>query len=159
MQAIKRVLVASMLVGAAACGGDRTPPLQQNARPADVAWLDSLISQPATASPTELGMAAAKDSSEQAVNAPAKTEEKPATTSSSTSHRHRSSSGTRRHSSSSGSGTYAARQGHVVTRRHTQRDAAIGAGAGAVIGVATGGRHRVRNGVIGAVVGGGSRCV
>ena len=41
----------------------------------------------------------------------------------------------------------------MVTRRHTARDAAIGAGAGAVIGVATGGRHRVRNGAVGAVIG------
>jgi hypothetical protein len=154
MQGIKRVVVASMLIGAAACG-DRTPPLQQNARPNDVAWVDSLITQP-TASPTELGFMA-RDSSDQAVTAPAKAIEKPAATSSRTT-RHRS-SGARRSSGSSGSSGSTARQGRVVTRRHTTRDAAIGAGAGAVIGAATGGRHRVRNAAVGAVLGGAAGAV
>jgi hypothetical protein len=149
-----------MLVGAAACG-DRTPPLQQTARPANVAWIDSLISQPTPASPMELGLAAQTDSSTQAVKAPEKTEEKPSTSSSTRRHRSSSSSsGARRSSSSGSSGTYSAPQGRVVTRRNTTRDAAIGAGAGAVIGAVAGGRrHRVRGAVVGAVVGGAAGAV
>lgn len=161
MRLIKHALVVTALAGAAACGGDRTPPLQQAARPADVAWIDSLIAQPApglaTASATELGLAA-KDSAEEQVEAPVVTEPKRSTTSSSS----RRSSTSSRRSSSGGSGTYSApaRQGRVVVQRNTTRDAAIGAGAGAVIGAVAGGRrHRVRNAVVGAVVGGAAGAV
>jgi len=52
---------------------------------------------------------------------------------------------------STSSGTRSA--GRVVTVKHTQRDAAIGAVAGAIIGAGTS-RNKVKGGVIGAAVGG-----
>ena len=152
----------SAFAAVAACG-DRTPPLQQVARPAEVSWVDSLIAQPqATASAAELGLAAA-DSSAQAVEAPVK--EEPKVTRRSSSPRRSSSgssSGSSSRASSGSSGTYSAPapQGRVVVRRNTTRDAAIGAGAGAVIGAVAGGRrHRVRNAAVGAIVGGAAGAV
>src|SRR5258708_12405029 len=66
----------------------------------------------------------------------------------------------RRRSTSSGSsssGTTTTASGEVVVK-HTQRDAAIGAAAGAVIG-ATPSRDKVKGGLIGAAVGGLLGCV
>jgi hypothetical protein len=63
----------------------------------------------------------------------------------------------RRSSGSSGtsrasSGTYYPAQTRTTVEKHTQRDAAIGAAAGAVIG-ATASRNKVKGGLIGAAAG------
>lgn len=63
----------------------------------------------------------------------------------------RSSSGSRGSYSSSGSATASAPR--TVTQKHTKRDAAIGAAAGAVIGATTS-RDKVKGGIIGAAAGG-----
>ena len=63
--------------------------------------------------------------------------------------RHRTASSGR--SSGSDGGTYSAPRGEV-TEKHTNRDAAIGAAAGAVIGGAS--THSVKGGIIGAAAGG-----
>ena len=66
-------------------------------------------------------------------------------------HRSTSSSGTR--SSSSNSGSVATSSGHTEVVKHTNRDAAIGAAAGAIIGATTSG-NKVKGGIIGAAAGG-----
>jgi hypothetical protein len=74
------------------------------------------------------------------------------TTTSSTARRATSSSsGTRRTTGSSGG--QVASQPREVTVKHTKRDAAIGAAAGAVIGATTS-RDKVKGGIIGAAAGG-----
>ncbi len=64
---------------------------------------------------------------------------------------------TARRSSSGSSGTYrssgTATAPRTVTEKHTNRDAAIGAAAGAVIGATTS-RNKVKGGIIGAAAGG-----
>jgi len=65
----------------------------------------------------------------------------------------RASSGSSGSSSGSSSSGTVASQPHTVTEKHTQRDAAIGAGAGAVIG-AVSSKNKVKGGLIGAAVGG-----
>jgi hypothetical protein len=57
------------------------------------------------------------------------------------------------HAYSGSSGTYQAPQPSTHTQRNTGRDAAIGAGAGAIIGAATS-RDKLKGGVIGAAAGG-----
>jgi outer membrane lipoprotein SlyB len=158
MRVLKTAMILSTLAAVAACGRDAQPaPPQQH-----LTWLDSLMTQPAqpvaAATPTELNQALVTDSvAPQAlvtaapVKAPARTSSRPRSTT-----RHRS---TARRSSSGSSGTYASSSGTYQprTRRvtHKTRDAAIGAGAGAVIGAVAGGRHhRVRGAVVGGVLGG-----
>jgi hypothetical protein len=65
---------------------------------------------------------------------------------------HSSASGEVAHSAPSSSGTVAHSSGTVV-EKHTQRDAAIGAVAGGVLGATTS-RNKVKGGIIGAAVGG-----
>lgn len=159
MRVLKMSLVLSSLVAAAAC--------QQNQKAAPdntLSWLDSLSTQPpAVASATELGTQALAQPVVQPVadEKPTMAALKPAAAHTTTRHtstatHHRST----RRSSSGSSGTYASSAGtyrapRVTTVKHTQRDAAIGAGVGAVAGaVAGGGRHRVRGAVIGGVLGG-----
>jgi hypothetical protein len=69
---------------------------------------------------------------------------------------------TRRRSTSTGRTTTASagdvdvgtrREGRVITKKNTRRDAAIGAAAGAVIGAATS-RNKVKGAVVGGVAGG-----
>jgi len=63
-------------------------------------------------------------------------------------------SGTARHSTSSGGSVESApAPTHTVTQRNTNRDAAIGAAAGAIIGATTS-RNKVKGGIIGAAAGG-----
>lgn len=160
MRVLKIGLVLSTVVAISAC------ERQSEAASTDLTWLDSLDIQnaPATAvapmalSPAELGLLATSHP-EAAPAAPAasKVEARAERSTSSKSSR-RSTSAAR--SSRRSSGTYASsgsvqRQPRVVTVKHTKRDAAIGAGAGAVIGAVAGGpRHRVKGAVIGAAVGG-----
>jgi len=154
MRVLKIALVMSPLMVIAACGRDEQPTLER-----DLAWLDSLAAQPAApvqpvASPLELSALAVH------APAPAKEEAAPAEAEEErpVSRPRRSSSRRSSVGRSSSSGTYAsapARQPRVVEKKHTVRDAAIGAGVGAVAGAVIGGRrHRVRGAVIGGVVGG-----
>jgi hypothetical protein len=156
MRFLKTSIVLATLGAAAACGRDAKPAQQQN-----LAWLDSLSTAPATAAtPVELGQTALAQPAAPTVAAPAVEKAAPAkttTTHHSTTH-HRAA---RHHSYSSSRGTYASTgsygtyQSHTYTVKHTRRDAAIGAGAGAVLGaVAGGGHHRVRGAIVGGVLGG-----
>ena len=158
MRVLKMAVIVSTLVGAAACSRDAQPAADQQRQ---LTWLDSLMTQPAqptaAASALELNQAPAPQPA--APLAVAQVEEKPAAAAparrSSSTHR----SSTSRRSRSSSSGTYASapvyRQPRVTEVKHTRRDAAIGAGTGAVIGaVAGGGRHRVRGAIVGGVLGG-----
>ena len=153
MRVLKMAAIVSTLVGAAACSRDAKPAVPAQTQ---LTWLDSLMTQPAAAaSAVELNQAPAPQPAAQPL-AVAQVEEKPATTTPRRSTARRSSSRAR----SSSSGTYASsgpvyRQPRVVERKHTVRDAAIGAGTGAVIGAVAGGsRHRVRGAVVGGVLGG-----
>jgi hypothetical protein len=156
MRVLKMAVIASTLLGAAACGREpKAAQPQQN-----LTWLDSMMTQPAqpvaAATPVELNQAPIPDAA--APQALASVAEKPSHTATTTHH----TSTARRHTAhrrSSSSGTYASAGTYQAPRtrtvKHTQRDAAIGAGAGAVIGaVAGGGHHRVRGAVLGGVLGG-----
>jgi len=177
MRVLKAAVVMSLLVGASACGRDAEP--RAAARSSDLTWLDSLgvsdapvrAAAPAAASATELGLAAS-DSAAKSLVATAPAREPEAKKAESTTRRTATRRGTssRRRSSGSSSGSYAGNGGYessgtyraptAVVKRNTRRDAAIGAGAGAVIGAVAGGRnHRVRGAVIGAVAGGAAGAV
>ena len=158
MRVLKLAVSVSTRVGAAACSRDAQPAAEQQRQ---LTWLDSLMTQPAqpvaAASALELNQAPAPQAA--APLAVAQVEEKPAAAAP----ERRSSSprrSTARRSRTSSSGTYASsapvyRQPRVVEKKHTVRDAAIGAGAGAVIGAVAGGRrHRVRGAIVGGVLGG-----
>lgn len=164
MRVLKTVLVLSTLVGAAACNEQPKPQTE------NLAWLDSLDlrtppAQQAVVSPVELGTAATPEPAPQPVVTPVATEkastarEHRTTTHRSSTHRSSRRSSGARHRSSGSYGDYSGsgevyRAPRTVTVKHTKRDAAIGAGAGAVIGaVAGGGRHRVKGAVIGAAAG------
>jgi hypothetical protein len=164
------VLAVSSLVGVAACGSGESA---NKSLESDLAWLDSVSVAPNTpvqpqyATPVELTTVAAPVGGFTAVDPKsAMVEEKPAVSETrsrrSSSSRSRGSSASRR-SSGSSSGTYAstpARQPRIVTKRNTVRDAAIGVGAGAVVGAVAGGRkHRVRGALIGAGVGGAAGAI
>ena len=159
MRVLKMAVIVSTLVGAAACSRDAQPAADQQRQ---LTWLDSLMTQPAqpvaAASAVELNQAPAPQPA--APLAVAQVEEKPAAAAPRRTSTPRRSSGSARRSRTSSSGTYASsapvyRQPRVVEKKHTVRDAAIGAGAGAVIGAVAGGRrHRVRGAIVGGVLGG-----
>ncbi|HYH79337.1 MAG TPA: YMGG-like glycine zipper-containing protein [Longimicrobium sp.] len=163
MRVVKFAVILSTIVGTAACQRDAQPAPPQQAQ---LTWLDSLMTQPAqpvvAATAMELNQAplAIPAAAPVAETKVAETKSTASTTRRSSSPRRSSRASTSRRSSS-GSGTYASsgsgtyRQPRVVERKHTVRDAAIGAGAGAVIGAVAGGRkHRVRGAVVGGVLGG-----
>jgi hypothetical protein len=141
----KSLLLIPVALLAAACGDDVPRPDDRD----DLAWLDTLSITP-VASPLESGFIEEEEPVDEAPQ--------PRAASTRT-----SSSNTPRASRSSSSGVYNApapvRQGRVVTERHTVRDAAIGAGAGAVIGAVAGGsgnrtKGAIIGGAAGAVIGG-----
>ncbi len=171
MRVLKMVLAVSSVVGVAACGSGESA---NKSLESDLAWLDSVSVapnapvQPQYATPVELTTVAAPVGGFTPVDPKsAMVEEKPAPAASETRSRRSSSSRSRGSSasrrSSGGSGTYAstpARQPRIVTKRNTVRDAAIGVGAGAVVGAVAGGRrHRVRGALIGAGVGGAAGAI
>lgn len=152
MRLIKIAFAMSAMIATAACGGEAEPRAA-----ADLAWLDSLtLAVPApvdtaVASPMELGLVE-EAAPALVASAPAA---KAAKSSSRASEPRRSSASRRSSSGGSYSAPAPARQPRVVTVKHTKRDAAIGAVAGATIGAVAGGsKHRIRNAAIGAVVGG-----
>ncbi|HEV7590918.1 MAG TPA: YMGG-like glycine zipper-containing protein [Longimicrobium sp.] len=160
MRVLKMAMIMSTLVGAAACSREAQPAAE---RQRQLTWLDSLMTQPAqqpVAAASALELNQAPTAQPAAPLAVAQVEEKPAAAAPArrASSTHHSSTSGRRHRSSS-SGTYASapvyRQPRVATVKHTRRDAAIGAGTGAVLGaIAGGGRHRVRGAIVGGVLGG-----
>ncbi|HEU4454008.1 MAG TPA: YMGG-like glycine zipper-containing protein [Longimicrobium sp.] len=170
MRVLKMVLAVSSVVGVAACGGGETAAKSLES---DLAWLDSVSVAPAApvqpqiATPVELTTVTAPTGGFTAANPKAAmVEEKPAVATETRSRRSSSSRSrgtSARRSSGGSSGTYAstpARQPRIVTKRNTVRDAAIGAGAGAVIGAVAGGRrNRVKGALIGAGVGGAAGAV
>jgi hypothetical protein len=134
----KSLLLIPAALLATACGDEVPRPDDRD----DLAWLDTLSITP-VASPLESGFLEEEPVAEA-----------PAARATST----RASSSAPRASRSSSSGVYNApapvRQGRVVTERHTVRDAAIGAGAGAVIGaVAAGSGNRTKGAIIGGAAG------
>lgn len=143
MRTFKRLAILPALAVLAACGPDES---KQNA---DLSFLDDLelaVSAPdSTAlSPDELGLKLVEDE-EKAPAAPVKA-------ASSTSSR---SSASRQSSGSSSQASAPAPRARVETVKHTKRDAAIGAGTGAVLGAVVAGRgERVQGAAIGAVLGG-----
>lgn len=166
MRVLKIALVVSSVVGMAAC--------QQQAKAVDLsvgedlAFLDSLalgtaapVAPQTFVSPVELGQNALVEENEVVEAAPAKAAAAPvkkstSTAKKSTSTRKKSSSA--RRSSGSRSGTYSAstvaREPRVITKKNTNRDAAIGAAGGAVIGAVVGGKqNRVKGAIVGAALG------
>ena len=132
MRIISLLLVPAVLF-AAACGDDVPRPDDRD----DLAWLDTLSITP-VASPLESGFV----------------EEEPAAAAPKATSARRTSSSTASRSSSQGVYNAPVRAPRTVTERHTVRDAAIGAGAGAVIGaVVAGGGNRTKGAIIGGAAG------
>lgn len=132
------LLAIPVLLLATAC--DRQVPTPDAVDP--LGYLDTVSYplQPAVASALETGLDKAPAAETQA--APARTSTPRSTP------RPRATSSTRSTAST------APRPVQTETVRHTARDAAIGAGAGAVIGAVAGGkRHRVKGAIIGASAG------
>ena len=142
---IKSLFLAPALVLAAACSKDK---------PADAALSNDLtLAAQAQKTATLDSISAAERTRAAAAAAPVaapvalRTGSTP-THHTSTVHRRARSSGS--YSGSSGGTVYS--EPRTVTEKHTNRDAAIGAAAGAVIGGAT--SHSVKGGLIGAAAGG-----
>jgi hypothetical protein len=150
---IKSIILAPALVLAAACSKDKPADPSLNAdlglaAQANTARMDSISAAERTATATAPAPAPVTS----APAKPAATTTPHRTTSTTT---HRASSGTSsgtRSSGSSSAGTTASAP-RTETVKNTKRDAAIGAGAGAIIGAATS-RDKLKGGVIGAAAGG-----
>lgn len=147
---IKSIILAPALVLGAACTKDKPADPSLNAdlglaAQANTARMDSISAaeRAATAAaPAPAVVAPARTTT------PAKASTSPRHTASTT---HRASSGSGR--ASSGSGTASApSEPRTVTQKNTKRDAAIGAGAGAIIGAATS-HDKLKGAVIGGAAG------
>ena len=146
MRRTNRIVIVAVAMLAAACGRNSSPAVDDGLKN-DLALASQ--AQPYNAqqvvSPAEAGYAArqqlAPTSQARRATAPVRR--------TSTARR---SSGASRSSSGSG-GYYPAPAPPEVIVKHTQRDAAIGAVAGAVIGATTS-RNKVKGGIIGAAAGG-----
>ena len=141
---VKTLIIAPALVLAAACSKDKpadatlSNDLTLAAQARQTATLDSITAAERTKA---AAVAAAPVAAAPALRASAPTH------TSTVHHRRTASSG-----SGSNGGTYSSAPRGEVTEKHTNRDAAIGAAAGAVIGGAT--THSVKGGIIGAAAGG-----
>jgi hypothetical protein len=146
MRQMKWMFVVPVAVLAVACGRNSSPAID-DALKNDLALASQ--AQPYNAqqfvSPTEGGYAA------QQQNAAPRTIQTAARQTASAPARRTSTA--RRSSGSSGSGGYYPAPAPTTTVKHTNRDAAIGAAAGAIIGATTS-RDKVKGGLIGAGVGG-----
>jgi hypothetical protein len=147
---IKSIILAPALVLAAACSKDKPADPSLNAdlglaAQANTARMDSISAAERTA-------AAAAPAPVAATPTKATTTTPRRTTSTTT---RRASSGSSSGTSSSGSSSAGTTTSapRTVTVKNTKRDAAIGAGAGAIIGAATS-RDKLKGGVIGAAAGG-----
>jgi hypothetical protein len=155
MRLFKNVAVLPLLIVAAACG--REPA--QTAAP-DLSFLRELelaVSAPqgeAVISPLELRASAGEEQRVEAAPQPAAQPRAAAP---------RPAQSTARRTTSSGSSAASAPSapvGRTVEVKNTRRDAAIGAGAGAVLGaVVAGPDRRVRGAVIGGAVGGATGAI
>lgn len=147
MRKLTLLMLAPMAVLAMACGRKGGPAID-DALKSDLALASQV--QPAnmaSISPTEAGYAAQQQYAPRATPAAVRRTSAPARRTSSSTR----SSGTR---SSAGSGGYYPAPAPATTvEKHTGRDAAIGAAAGAVIGATTS-RDKVKGGLIGAAAGG-----
>ena len=146
MRAMRNILMLPTLVLLAACGGQDVPRPDDRD---DLAWLDTMSREPAAfASAIETGLAEEEEIEEEEV-APRRAAES-STPRTSTA---------RRASAPVYSAPAPVRQPRVVVERNTKRDAAIGAGAGAVLGAVVAGKGNRTKGAIlggaaGAVIGG-----
>lgn len=146
MRKLTWLMLVPVAALAAACGRSRGPALD-DALKSDLALASQAqIGNPTAISPAEAGYAPQSQyAASRAAQPVARRTSAPARRTSSTSR----SSGSR---SSSGGGYYPA-PAPTTIEKHTGRDAAIGAAAGAVIG-ATSSRDKVKGGLIGAAAGG-----
>ena len=143
---VKVLFVAPAFAFAAACSKDK---------PADTALSNDLTLAAQARQTATLDSITAAERARAAMPAPALRTGNTAPAHATTTHRSTSAS-ERRHSSggysnSGGSGT--ASEPRTVTEKNTNRDAAIGAAAGAIIGATTS-RDKVKGGLIGAAAGG-----
>lgn len=147
---IKTLFIAPAFVLAAACSKDKpadatlSNDLTLAAQARQTATLDSV----SAAERTKAAAVAAAPVA--AVPAPALRASAPVHHASSVRHHRSGSSGSSGGGGSSGRTVYSERG--TVTEKHTNRDAAIGAAAGAIIGGAS--SHSVKGGIIGAAAGG-----
>jgi uncharacterized protein YcfJ len=136
MKSLRALILVPALMVAAACGRDE---------PAVDAALDSdlrLAGQAAPGMDSISLMEQQRAQSQLVTTAPRRTSVAPA---------RRTTSAPRRTTTSTASAPAPARQTTVV--KHTKRDAAIGAAAGAVIGASTS-KNKIKGGLIGAAIGG-----
>jgi len=146
MRNLTWLMIAPVAVVAVACGRNSSTKLD-DALKSDLA-LASQMQPTNPISPTEAGYAPQQNlAAARATPAAARRTSAPARRTSSSSR----SSGTR--SSGSSGGYYPSAQPPETVEKHTGRDAAIGAAAGAVLGATTA-RDKVKGGLIGAAVGG-----
>jgi cobalamin biosynthesis Mg chelatase CobN len=146
---IKSIILAPALVLGAACSNDKPADPSLNAdlglaAQANTARMDSISAAERTAAAAAPAPAAP---------AKAATTTAPRRTTSTTTRRASSGSSSGTSSSGSSSAGTTASEPRTVTVKNTKRDAAIGAGAGAIIGAATS-RDKLKGGVIGAAAGG-----
>lgn len=146
MRKLTWLMIAPVAVVAVACGRNSSPKLD-DALKSDLA-LASQMQPTNPISPTEAGYAPQQQQyAARATPAVARRTSSPARRTSSSSR----SSGVSR--SSGNGGYYPAQDPPETVEKHTGRDAAIGAAAGAVLGATTA-RDKVKGGLIGAAVGG-----
>jgi uncharacterized protein YcfJ len=148
MRTTGRIVAVMAVLVTAACGRQEVPPPD---RFDDLSWLDTLDFRQAAmgvASPLEAGFAEAEPVAEVAPAA------RPAAARATSTAPRRTASAPAPRSTSSGTYSAPAPAPRTETVKNTGRDAAIGAGAGAVIGAVAGGkRHRVRGAIIGGAAG------
>ena len=142
MRVLKYALVVSTLVGMSACDRQAEPEVM----PEDLSWLDTLqVAPQAVVSPEELGMELLEPAAKPTVRTASRTT-RASTTSAPT---------TRTVSSAPSTSGTRQPQPRVIEEKHTTRDAAIGAGAGAVLGAVVAGKgDRTKGAVIGGGLGG-----
>ena len=139
MRAMKLMVLVPMALIAAACGRNSSPAVD-DALKNDLALASQAQPYNPQISPTEAGFAAQPGAQQLQAVARQPVYRAPVRRTSSVS----------RSSSSRSGGYYPATR--TTVEKHTQRDAAIGAAAGAVIG-ATASRDKVKGGLIGAAAG------
>lgn len=139
MRTMRKILMLPAVALAAACGGQDVPRPDDRD---DLAWLDTMSMEPAAfASAVETGLV--EEEPEAAAPEPVATRSSPRRTATA-----------RAASAPVYSAPAPVRQGRVVTKRNTARDAAIGAGAGAVLGaVVAGNGNRTKGAIIGGAAG------
>lgn len=144
MRKLTWIMLVPAAVLVAACGRSRAPAID-DALKSDLA-LAAQVGNPSAISATEAGYAPQNSAASRTTPTVARR------TSSSTARRSSSRSSGARSSGGSG-GYYPAPAPRTTIEKHTGRDAAIGAAAGAVIGATTA-RDKVKGGLIGAAAGG-----